>query len=438
MSAPSSLRGMHDLLPPALHPNALEPWQNLDNWQTLELRLKAVFWQYGFQEIRTPILEETALFQRSIGEVTDIVGKEMFSFTDREKLSISLRPEGTASVVRAGLQHGFLQQTQRLWYMGAMYRHERPQKGRLRQFHQVGVEHFGANGAVADAETIALSAALLQTAGLDLKDLTLEINSIGSKDDRQNYRQALVTHFSRQRHKLNTEEQERLEKNPLRLLDSKNPELSEIIAEAPNFQDFLSDCSLRHFNALQENLSALGRSFVHNPRLVRGLDYYNDSVFEWTSAALGSQATVCAGGRYDGLIEQLGGKATPAVGFALGIERLLLLLPATPKAAHCDVYCVLLGEAAQTTGLYLAEQLRQHFPKRRILMPVGGGNLSKQLKKAGQHGAQWVLILGEPELASHRVLIKPFVAAEAQQETVAQAEIIPYFNKIFNNLQEKT
>jgi histidyl-tRNA synthetase len=432
MSAPSSLRGMHDLLPAALHPSA-EPWQNLDHWHTLEQRLKAIFWQYGFQEIRTPILEETALFQRSIGEVTDIVGKEMFSFIDREKLSISLRPEGTVSVVRSGLQHGFLQQIQKLWYMGPMYRHERPQKGRLRQFHQVGVECFGVSGAVADAEIIALSAALLKAAGLDLKTLTLEINSIGSKDDRQHYRQALVVHFSRQRHKLNAEEQERLEKNPLRLLDSKNPDLKEIIAEAPDFKEFISAESQKHFAELQSHLTALHRPFVHNPRLVRGLDYYNDTVFEWTSTALGSQATVCAGGRYDSLVEQLGGKPTPAVGFALGIERLLLLVPAAAQVTHCDVYWVLLGEAAQAAGLYLAEQLREHFPKRRILLPVGGGNLSKQLKKAGLHGAKFVLILGEPELANNTLLLKHFSESEAKQEILAQAALIPRFNELFND-----
>ncbi|WP_276208197.1 histidine--tRNA ligase [Halomonas sp. NO4] len=404
-----AIRGMNDLLP-----------GQSAHWQYVEGLVASLMQRYGYAEIRTPILEQTALFARSIGEVTDIVEKEMYTFADRNGDSLTLRPEGTASCVRAAMEHGLLHnQTQRLWYQGPMFRHERPQKGRYRQFHQFGVEAFGLEGPDIDAEVILLSARLWQELGL-AKHVTLELNSLGSSEARAAYRERLVAYFEAHYDVLDEDSRRRLASNPLRILDSKNPDMAAMLADAPRLMDHLDAESRAHFEGLTARLAAAGIDYVINPRLVRGLDYYGRTVFEWTTTALGSQGTVCAGGRYDGLVEQLGGKPTPAVGFALGVERLILLLETLelipPRASDAlDVYLVPLDESAEAPAMLLAEELRGALPALRLQLHCGGGSFKSRMKKADRSGARLALLLGEDELREQRVAVKFLREARDQQ-----------------------
>tara|TARA_R110000751_G_scaffold78545_1_gene158476 strand:+ start:87 stop:1367 length:1281 start_codon:yes stop_codon:yes gene_type:complete len=403
-----AIRGMNDCLP-----------EVSGTWQKVESVLRQVVASYGYQEIRTPIVESTDLFKRSIGEVTDIVEKEMYTFEDRNGDSLTLRPEGTASTVRAGNEHGLLyNQQQRLWYMGPMFRHERPQKGRYRQFHQFGVETYGLDGPDIDLEVILLSARLWKAFGIE-KHVTLQINSLGSNEARQAYRETLISYLKERADKLDEESLRRLESNPLRVLDSKNLNVQAAIADAPSLLDHLDEESKTHFDSLCERLTQAGISFEINPRLVRGLDYYNRTVFEWVTDSLGSQGTVCAGGRYDGLVEQLGGKATPAVGFAMGMERLVLLLTTLSEDAldtsSADVYVTAMGDDAQAYALEVSEHLRDTLPNVRVMMHCGGGNFKKQLKRADKTGARFALLLGSQEMQSREVAVKPLRDGQEQQ-----------------------
>ncbi len=401
---------MHDILPP-----------ESAAWQWLEGQVRELMAGYGYAEIRTPMLERTELFKRSIGEVTDIVEKEMYTFEDRNGDSLSLRPENTASVVRAGIEHGLLHNsTRRLWYTGPMFRHERPQKGRYRQFHQVGVETFGMPGPDIDLELLLLGERLWRSLGLG-DTVTLEINSLGTPESRRAYRERLVAHFEAHADGFEEHEQRRLHENPLRLLDSKNPALADAIAAAPSLTDSLDARSRDQFEWIRNRLDAAGVHYRVNPQLVRGLDYYTGTVFEWTTERLGAQGTVCAGGRYDGLVEQLGGRATPAAGFALGVERLLALIEAEgqwPPLAGPHACLLLVGAGAQAQGLVLAERLRDELPGLRLETLCGGGSLKSQFRRADRSGAELALVLGDDELASGRVTIKP-LRREGAQESVA-------------------
>ena len=395
-------------------------------WQYLESTVAALLARYGYREIRFPILEQTELFKRSIGEVTDIVEKEMYTFEDRNGDSLTLRPEGTASCVRACDQNGLLHnQVQRLWYAGPMFRHERPQKGRLRQFHQIGVETFGLNGPDIDAELILLSARLWQQLGIS-DALTLELNSIGNSESRGRYRQALVDYLSQYKDQLDADSQRRLDTNPMRILDSKVPETQALLSDAPLLSDYLDDASKAHFDGLCARLDAAGLNYTLNPKLVRGLDYYGLTVFEWTTAALGAQGTVCAGGRYDGLVQQLGGKATPAVGFAMGLERLCLLLEtleALPESKPlADVYIIANGEACEIRALSLAESLRDALPAVMVVLNCGGGSFKSQFKKADKSGAAVAVVLGEDELANEQVTVK-VLRGEPNQQQLAISDL---------------
>ncbi|WP_114417128.1 histidine--tRNA ligase [Marinospirillum perlucidum] len=411
-----AIRGMNDLLPDAS-----------PRWQYLEEKVRTLLDRYGYSEIRMPVLEQTALFKRSIGEVTDIVEKEMYTFEDRNGDSLTLRPEGTAGCVRAAEEHGLLfNQQQRLWYQGPMFRHERPQKGRYRQFHQIGVETFGLTGPDIDAELILLSARLWKELGI-LDHLTLELNTLGSSEARAQYRTALTTFLEQHRQDLDEDSQRRLTTNPLRILDSKDARTQEILEAAPRFEEHLDEESRQHFAGLCQLLDAAGIQYTLNPRLVRGLDYYGKTVFEWTTRALGSQGTVCAGGRYDGLVDQLGGRATPAVGFAMGIERLVLLLEtleAFPAELdqRLDAYLTAFGEEAQGYALLLAERLRSEQPELRIQTHCGGGNFKKQIKKADQSGARLALLLGEDEMSRGVASIK-FLREDKEQIEVPVSEL---------------
>lgn len=402
-SAIQPVRGMNDILPDAT-----------PVWQWVEAVAREVFSAYGYGELRIPIVERTELFSRSIGEVTDIVEKEMYSFRDRNGDHLSLRPEATASCVRAAISNGLIHnQQQRLWYAGPMFRYERPQKGRYRQFHQLGAEALGYAGPDIDAELILMSARLWRALGLE--DLRLEINSLGTAASRQAYRALLVEHFGAHRDLLDKDSVRRLEQNPLRILDSKNPEMQAVIASAPSITDHLDDESAAHFEQLQAALAAAGVGYRVNPRLVRGLDYYSRTVFEWLTDRLGAQAAVCSGGRYDGLVEQLGGRATPAIGWALGMERLVELVqdraPA-PPAPHA--YLVPVGAAAQAAVPALAESLRDELAGLRLLTHCGGGSLKAAMKRADKSGAALALILGDEELAAGRVLVKPLRSRDEQ------------------------
>jgi len=413
-----SIRGMHDVLP------AVSP-----HWQWLERTLSAVLDAHGYREIRMPVLEPTALFKRSIGEVTDIVEKEMYTFEDRNGDSLTLRPEGTAGCVRAGIEHGLLyNQQQRLWYLGPMFRHERPQKGRYRQFHQLGVELFGPGEILADAELIALSAAFWQRLGLN--GLRLELNHLGGADTRARHRQALLEFLRAHAEALDEDSRNRLERSPLRVLDSKNPAVQAVLREAPRLPDFLTDAERADLERLLELLGRLGLEPMLNPNLVRGLDYYTGVVFEWVTDALGAQGTVCAGGRYDGLVAQLGGPPTHAAGFALGMERLLALLESQarlPEAAAPHIYLVLLGEAAEAAGRTLAQRVRQKRPELRMLLNLGGGGMKAQMKRADKSGAALALILGDGELERGVAAIKPLRAdATATQADVPLAALEPH------------
>lgn len=412
-----AIRGMNDLLP-----------TQAPRWQTIETTLRTILESYGYQEIRMPLVEKTELFCRSIGEVTDIVEKEMYTFADRNGDSLSLRPEGTACCVRAGIEHGlFYNQIQRLWYMGPMFRHERPQKGRLRQFHQIGAEVYGLAGADIDAELILMLARFWKLLGL--QDISLQINSLGSANARAMYREHLVAYFSAQPELLDEDSKRRLQTNPLRILDSKNPDLQSLIQGAPQLIDHLDAESQAHFAELRAILDAAGISYTVNPRLVRGLDYYNRTVFEWVTQSLGAQGTVCAGGRYDSLVEQIGGQSTPAIGFALGLERLVALLEqqATPvRNTSPHAYFILAGnEALVRQGLLFAEQLRDALPQLRILTHCGGGSFKNQFKRADKSGARFALILGEEEWANQQITLKSLRQTEAQQ-TFSLAGLIEY------------
>jgi histidyl-tRNA synthetase len=410
-----AIRGMNDILP-----------TETAQWQQVESVLRQTVASYGYSEIRFPIVEFTDLFKRSVGEVTDIVEKEMYTFDDRNGDSLSLRPEGTAVCVRAANQGALLyNQQQRLWYTGPMFRHERPQKGRYRQFHQFGVESYGFAGADMDAEVIMLSARLWQTFGIT-EHLRLEINSLGSNEARQKYIEVLVDYLSQHKEQLDEDSLRRLETNPMRILDSKNPAMEEMLSNAPKLSEHLDEESVEMFTELKARLDAAGIKYVVNERLVRGLDYYNRTVFEWVTESLGSQGTVLAGGRYDGLVEQLGGKPTPAVGFAMGIERLVLLLQTLEilrePTTQADVYMVASGLDAQLKAVEIAEQLRHSAPNLRIVNHCGGGNFKKQMKRADKLGAKVALILGEDEINNQQVTVKNLVV-HGEQQTVAWDDV---------------
>ncbi len=393
-------------------------------WQKVEGVVKNVISAYGYSEVRMPIVEMTHLFSRAIGEVTDVVEKEMYTFEDRNGDSLTLRPEGTAGCVRSGIENGLLyNQEQRLWYMGPMFRHERPQKGRYRQFHQCGVEVFGLDGPDVDAELIMMTARLWRELGI-AQHVRLELNSIGSLEARANYRTALINYLEQYQNVLDEDCKRRMYTNPLRVLDSKNPDVQAILGDAPQLSDYLDAESKQHFAGLCELLDAAGIEYTVNQRLVRGLDYYNRTVFEWITESLGSQGTVCGGGRYDGLVEQLGGKPTPAVGFAMGLERLVLMMETlgnTDVRRSVDVYMVTAGEGTMMAGMKLAEQLREQVPGLRVMTHFGGGNFKKQFKRADKVGAAIALVLGEDEVAAQTVVVKDLAGGE--QNTVAQAEV---------------
>ncbi len=418
-----SLRGMNDLLP-----------EQSPGWQYLEATVARLFGSYGYREIRFPLVEKTELFRRSIGAVTDIVEKEMYTFLDRNDESVTLRPEGTAGCVRACEQNGLLyNQVQRLWYSGAMFRYERPQKGRLRQFHQFGAEVFGLDGPDIDAELIVMTARLWRTLGID-QHVELQINSLGNVTSRARYREALVEFLSTRRELLDADSQRRLDTNPLRILDSKNADTQALLNTAPTLLDFLDAESQQHFAALQQLLNAAGVPYRINPRLVRGLDYYGKTVFEWVTDSLGAQGTVCAGGRYDDLVQQLGGKATPAVGCGLGAERLVLLLDAVGAlpdsvARQLDAYLVAVGDVAPA-ALAFSERLRTACPHVRLQNHCGGGGFKQQIKRADRSGAQVVLILGEDEVAAGKVTIK-YLRREAAQQTLSERDAVALMNREF-------
>jgi len=412
-----SIRGMHDVLP-----------EDSPRWQAFEEKVRLLMQSYTYSEIRTPIVESTDLFCRSIGEVTDIVEKEMYTFDDRNGDRLTLRPEGTASCVRAGIQHGILHnQIRRLWYMGPMFRHERPQKGRYRQFHQLGVETFGIADADIDAELIIISSRLWRELGL--KDLRLELNTLGTAESRKKYKAVLVDYLETHRDQLDEDSLRRIYKNPLRVLDSKNPEMATVIANAPDLHDYLDDESIEHFNRLKVYLDAAGVSYSINPRLVRGLDYYCKTVFEWVTDSLGAQGTVCAGGRYDGLVEQLGGKASPAAGFAIGMERLLALMEETGVSFQekpIDVYLLPRAQQDIELSLKLSEKLRDALPELKIQMHCGGGSIKSQMKKADKSGAEIALFVSEEDPS--RVVVK-YLRDEREQQIVDQDAVVEFLQK---------
>ncbi|KGY09148.1 histidine--tRNA ligase [Vibrio sinaloensis] len=409
-----AIRGMNDCLP-----------TQSPLWQKLENTVKNVISAYGYNEVRMPIVEMTHLFSRAIGEVTDVVEKEMYTFEDRNGDSLTLRPEGTAGCVRSCIENSLINRDeQRLWYMGPMFRHERPQKGRYRQFHQCGVEVFGLEGPDVDAELIMMTARLWRELGID-KHVRLELNSIGSLEDRANYRTALIEFLEQHIDILDDDCKRRMHTNPLRVLDTKNPDVQAILGDAPRLSDYLGEESKEHFSGLCELLDAAGIEYTVNERLVRGLDYYNRTVFEWITESLGAQGTVCGGGRYDGLVEQLGGKATPAVGFAMGLERLVLMLETlelTDVRRSVDVYMVTAGEGTMLAGMKLAETLREQVPGLRVMSHFGGGNFKKQFKRADKVGAAVALVLGENEVADNTVVVKDLIGGT--QDTLSQADVV--------------
>ncbi len=416
-----AIRGMNDLLP-----------EDTSLWQQVEEILRQTVSSFGYSEIRMPVLEQTGLFCRAIGEVTDVVEKEMYTFEDRSGDSLSLRPEGTAGCVRACLEHNLIyNKEQRLWYMGPMFRHERPQKGRYRQFHQLGVEVFGLNGPDIDAEIIMMTHALWQKLGI-AEHLTLELNTLGSNEERATYRKALVDFLVKHYDELDEDSKRRTHANPLRVLDSKDPKVGEILKDAPKLHDYLGEESLRHFEGLCCILKAAGIDYALNDRLVRGLDYYNLTVFEWTTKALGAQGTVCGGGRYDALVEQLGGASCPAVGFGLGLERLMLLLTNLQKLKlkpQCDVYVTGSGEGCEIYQAKVAAALRQSLLNAKIMNHCGAGKFKKQFAKAVKYGARAAVIAGENEIAQGTVSLKDLQSQEqfdnlTLQEAAAKLEEI--------------
>ena len=406
---PQTVRGMNDILPDVAH-----------TWEFLESQVQSIVESYGYRQVRLPLLEHTELFKRSIGEVTDIVEKEMYTFDDRNGDSLTLRPEATASMVRAGMTHGlFHNQKQKLWTTGPMFRREKPQAGRYRQFYQFDVEAMGYDGPDVDAELIIMSARMWEQLGID--KIRLEINSLGTPESRARYREVLVEYFMGVKNQLDEDSIRRLEQNPLRILDSKNPDMHEIVREAPVMLDYLDEESKQHFAELKALLAAAGVEFDVNPRLVRGLDYYSRTVFEWVTDALGSQGAVCSGGRYDGLVEKLGGRPTPAVGWAMGIERFVALYEScggTAPAASPDVYIAALGAGTQRRAFALAEELRDQVDGIRVEMNLGGGSFKAQMKRADKSAATYALILGEQELSDGRIGLKPLRSGE-EQESIA-------------------
>ncbi|MDH3354680.1 MAG: histidine--tRNA ligase [Chromatiales bacterium] len=403
-----AIRGMNDILP-----------ENIHYWHRIEGTVRSLLGRYGYGEIRMPVIEKTELFKRSIGEVTDIVEKEMYTFNDRNDESLTMRPEGTAGCVRAAIENGLLHnQTHRLWYQGAMFRYERPQKGRYRQFHQIGAEVFGMDGPDIDAELILLSARLWRELEIDSM-VTLQLNSLGSSESRVIYRDKLTSYLSERKDQLDEDSLRRLESNPLRILDSKNPAMAELIANAPKLTEELDDESKQHFDELCRILDAAGLKYEINPCLVRGLDYYSKTVFEWVTDALGAQGTICAGGRYDGLVTQLGGKETPAVGFAMGIERLAVMMQESGiegKDHYPDAYLVQVGERAMQQGMIIAEKLRDALPGLRLITHCGGGSFKSQFKKADKSHARFALILGDDEIDKGEIGIKPLRAGDGEQK----------------------
>ncbi|MBP8220986.1 MAG: histidine--tRNA ligase [Aeromonadaceae bacterium] len=411
-----AIRGMNDCLP-----------EQSPLWQMVESTLRQVVASYGYAEMRMPIVEMTHLFQRAIGEVTDVVEKEMYTFDDRNGDSLTLRPEGTAGCVRACIEHGLVyNQERRVWYIGPMFRHERPQKGRYRQFHQFGVEVFGLNGPDVDAELILLTARLWKAFGIG-DHVALQLNTLGSPEERARYRDALVVFLEQHKDKLDEDGQRRMYTNPLRVLDTKDQGIQALLADAPRLADYFGEETRNHFAGLKSLLDEAGIAYEVNERLVRGLDYYNYTVFEWVTTSLGSQGTVCGGGRYDGLVEQLGGQATPAVGFAMGMERLVLLLETLgcgeKVARPVDVYLCMVGEGTLAAGLKLAEKLRDALPSLRLMSHCGGGNFKKQVKRADKVGAEIALILGEAELASGEIGIK-YLREQGDQQTLTLDQLI--------------
>ncbi|MET0002261.1 MAG: histidine--tRNA ligase [Candidatus Thiodiazotropha sp.] len=420
-----AMRGMKDILP-----------QQSPLWQFLEDRVRSVLSRYGYAEIRMPIVEMTELFKRSIGEVTDIVEKEMYTFADRNGDSLTLRPEGTAGCVRAGLENGLIfNQTQRLWYQGPMFRHERPQKGRYRQFHQIGVEAFGLAGPDIDLELILITARIWRELGL--QDLELQLNTLGTSEERANYRDQLIVYLRERFDELDNDSQRRLESNPLRILDSKNPQMASVIEDAPSLMEYLGDQSMAHFDRLRQGLDDAGVGYRLNPRLVRGLDYYSRTVFEWVTQSLGAQGTVCAGGRFDGLVGQLGGRATPAVGFAMGLERLIAMLETLDLKEQLpvpDVYLVMMGDRASREGVLLAERLRSALPTLRLISHCGGGTFKNQLKKADRSQARYALVLGEDEVVRREIGLKP-LRSEGKQEQIALSQLETRLAELINRGQ---
>lgn len=405
---------MHDSLP-----------DEMKYWHAIEKALRQLTKQYGYEEIRFPIVEETLLFKRTIGEVTDIVEKEMYEFIDRNGISLTLRPEGTAGCVRACIEHGLTyNQVQRLWYMGPMFRHERPQKGRYRQFYQFGLEAFGLEGPDIDAEIILFTLRLWRELGLS-NIVKLNVNSIGTLPEREQYRQALVEYFSNHMTALDEDSQQRLQTNPLRILDSKNPAMAPLITNAPKMLTYLNQDSKKHFDDLCHILEKANIDFIVNPTLVRGLDYYTKTVFEWITDELGSQGTVCAGGRYDGLVELLGGKPSPAVGFAMGLERIIELMKihSTVEPDLLDAYLLLVGEQAEQEGLHVAEKIREKNPCFRLMVHCGGGNFKRQFKCADKSGARLALILGEDEVNNNTISVK-FLREDRPQVTLSREEFL--------------
>ena len=402
-------------------------------WQWIEGQVRQILSSYGYSEVRMPIVESTPLFARAIGEVTDVVSKEMYTFWDNDE-QLTLRPEGTAGCVRAAIEHGWIYNNeQRLWYMGPMFRHERPQKGRYRQFHQAGVEVFGIATPEIDAELIILTARLWKALGID-QHVSLQLNSIGSLEARANYRSALVAFLENHQDLMSEEEKERLVKNPLRILDTKNQALQDVLDGAPKLLDYLDDESREHFSQLCGLLDAVGIQYEINPKLVRGLDYYNKTVFEWVTSALGAQGTVCGGGRYDGLVEQLGGHATSGVGFAMGLERLVLLVQevnkSIPVKSAVDIYVVYQGEGTTLAAFQLAEKLRSELPHLSTMLHCSGGNFKKQFKRADKSGATLALVLGESEVQNNQVVVKHLLGA-AEQQTIDVDNLIEHVKAQF-------
>ncbi|MCH2472871.1 MAG: histidine--tRNA ligase [Gammaproteobacteria bacterium] len=416
-----SIRGMPTLLP-----------EELVKWQFVESQVKQVMNAYAFREIRTPIVERTELFQRTIGESTDVVSKEMYSFKDRKDQSLTLRPEATAGVVRAGIEHGlFYNQTQKLWSMGPMYRYERPQKGRYRQFHQINMEAFGYQGPEIDLEIILMTARIWKALGIN--SIQLEINSLGTPASRQVYREALVDYFTDHKRSLDEDSMTRLKTNPMRILDSKNPDMKTLILNAPKITDYLDDESKQHFSILLKALESHSIDYKLNPNLVRGLDYYTKTVFEWTSDQLGSQATVCGGGRYDGLVEQLGGKDICGIGCAIGMERLTELVELSVEKAENSqpkIYIVAVGEGAEIHASIMAETIRDENQNYTVEVNMDGGNFKQQFRRADKSGAELAIIVGEQEIEQGTVSLKP-LKSDGEQKTVKQEELIGQLDKFF-------